>query len=261
MGYGRSTKKRTNRFSRTTQRKAPARRKTRKAAPRRARGGTLLPGKPTSGAVFRPEQPATQRGFLPFANSFNVRLPWVWSYQPTAPAFDVSGVTTYRLNGPYDPDFAVGGHQPQQWDQISGMYGKYFVHAAKFTLEYSNPTSDGMFVGFGIRYTGDNGAYAGLTLDQLSEKRNVAMKPIMNSGNQKVIFSQYVPMHQVFGLPKMIYNADRAQFGAAVAATPSKEVWVTPIVIGSGGLTPTVNLRIAITYYATMYEPVWQAQS
>lgn len=225
------------------------------------RGHALLSSKPTNGPVFRPPQPQVQRGFLPFSNSFNVRLPWVWSTSFTAPVGAVSGTLTYRLNGPYDPDYGAGGHQPQQWDQISGLYRKYFVHAAKFTLEYSNPTMDGLFVGYAIRFTGDGGSYTGLPLDHLSEKRNVAMKPIQNTGSQKVVFSQYVPFHSVFGLPKVIYNADRDSFGSAITTTPTKEVYLTPLIVSPTGDQPTVTLRIGITYYATMYEPIWQTQS
>lgn len=263
MPYVRKTRTtRTSRYTRPTRAKAPARRRkpTRRAPPRK-RQQSILAGKPTAGAVFRPAQPQTQRGFLPFSNSFNVRLPWVWTTGLTAPTGNVSGVVTYRLNGPYDPDFAAGGHQPQQWDQISSLYGKIFVHAAKFTLEYTNPSADGLYVGYAIRYTGDSGAYSGYSLDALSEQRNVAMKPIQNTGTQKVVFSQYVPCHQVFGLPKIIYNADRTSFGSTTAAVPTKEVFLTPIVCSSTGEQQTVHLRVAITYYATMFEPQWQQQS
>lgn len=258
MPYVRNARKRPSRRPSTRPRKTAYRKAAKRPQRRRP---AVTAGKPVGRAVFRPEQPQTQKGYLPFSNSFNVRLPWVWATGFSAPGSQVSGITTYRLNGPYDPDYSTGGHQPQQWDQISGLYGRYFVHAAKFTLEFSNPTADGLWVGYGIRFTGDGGAFSGLALDVLSEKRNVVMKPILNTGSQKVTYSQYVPLHQVFGLPKIIYNADRASFGAAINTVPSKEVWITPIILDSTGGTTQCHMRLSITYYATMYEAIWQAQS
>lgn len=153
-----------------------------------------------------------------------------------------------------------------QWDQLSGLYKRYFVHGAKFTIEFSDPTADGLFVGYAVRFTGDPGAHTGYTLDALAERRNVVMKPIMNTGRQRVVFTQYVPLHKVFGLPKMIYNADRETFSGltgnlGTGSNPSRHVLLCPLILDAKNGTATCTVRIGVTFYATLYEPLWQAQS
>lgn len=268
MAYVRSTH--ATRSTRT--RRAAYRRKKPAAAPRRRRvparrGAGLFSAKPAGQATYAPPAPQRQRGFLPFATSYNVRLPWSHTSGFTAPALQVSGVLgDYSLSSAYDPDQTGVGHQPMQWDQLSGLYKRYMVHGAKFTLEFSNPTADGLFVGYGIRFTGDPGPHSGYTLDVLAERRNVVMRPIQNTGTQKVVFSQYIPLHRVFGLPKMIYNADRETFSGltgnlGTGSNPSRHVLMTPLIVDSTGGTATVTVRIGVVFYASLYEPLWQSQS
>ncbi len=42
---------------------------------------------------------------------------------------DVTGTTTvtFRANGMFDPEFALGGHQPLYFDQMSALYNHYHV--------------------------------------------------------------------------------------------------------------------------------------
>lgn len=248
----------------TYRRKAAPRRKTRRTA-RRTRRAPLLTGKPI-GARYAPPQPQNQRGYLPFATAYNVRLPYAHTTGFAAPGSSLSGTFDFSLSSAYDPDQTGIGHQPMMWDQLSGLYRRYMTHAAVFTLEFTNPTADGLFVGYAIRYTGDAGGHGAKTLDQLSEYRNVVMKPIQNTGSQKVVFRQYVPLHKVFGLPKMIYNADRATFSGltgnfGTGTNPLRHVLLCPLIVDSTGGTTSCNVRIGVTFYSTLYDPLWQAQS
>lgn len=45
---------------------------------------------------------------------------------------------TYMINSAFDPNAAIGGHQPLGYDQWSAMYTKYYVIGAKykFTMAY-----------------------------------------------------------------------------------------------------------------------------
>lgn len=192
------------------------------------------------------------------------RLPWSHNTGFAAPGGSVSGTVSYRLSSIYDPDPSAlpgSGGQPRQFDQISGLYGKYIVHGASFTLEFTNPSADGLYVGYGLNYTGDSGGFSGYTLQALTEQRNVRLKAIHNSGSQKAVFSLYVPIHRLFGIPKIVYNTDRANFGAAINANPALMAFVAPIVLDTTGGTANCNLRIGVTYYVELTDPKWQAQS
>ena len=55
-----------------------------------------------------------------------------------------------RLNGPYDPQVALGGSQPQYYDMLASMYSTYMVRGAKISCTFSPTTSstagDGPYV-------------------------------------------------------------------------------------------------------------------
>lgn len=55
-------------------------------------------------------------------------------YVDTIPLTSLSGALTlmaYRANGMYDPQYAVGGHQPMYFDQYSALYNHYTVIGSK----------------------------------------------------------------------------------------------------------------------------------
>lgn len=242
-------------------RRAPSRKRAapRRPAPRRRRPT----GKPTHRRVFRPPRPARQIGYLPFAESFRVRLPYRHSTGLTAPLLSVTGGIAFRLNSLFDPDQSGVGHQPMQYDQLQGIYQQYLVRGCSVKLHWSNPSADGLYVGYNI-YTspvaGSDQA-GGKTLEQVQEKRSTRFQSIHNSGSQKLTQSIYVPMSGAFGLPSMVINNDRDNFAAAVAANPVRQCYLEVLVLDTTGGTANVHLDLELTYYAEMYKFIPQAQS
>ncbi len=50
--------------------------------------------------------------------------------------------TVMRANGPFDPEYSVGGHQPRGWDQYTALYNKHVVLSSKIYVTcYKNGTS------------------------------------------------------------------------------------------------------------------------
>lgn len=43
----------------------------------------------------------------------------------------------FRCGSLYDPDYAVGGHQPYLFDQLAPLYNHYIVHKAKITVTFT----------------------------------------------------------------------------------------------------------------------------
>lgn len=44
----------------------------------------------------------------------------------------------FRINSLFDPDLTSTGHQPNQFDQLSALYGQYCVMAARVLVEFQN---------------------------------------------------------------------------------------------------------------------------
>lgn len=50
--------------------------------------------------------------------------------------FQLAGVTdlVFRAGSVFDPEFAVGGHQPMYYDQLAALYQHYIVHKSNITV-------------------------------------------------------------------------------------------------------------------------------
>lgn len=52
----------------------------------------------------------------------------------------------YRGNSLFDTDFAIGGHQPYSYDQLTALYGRYFVSSCEIVVRVSTNSSPGVRV-------------------------------------------------------------------------------------------------------------------
>jgi len=103
-------------------------------------------------------------------------------------------VKSFRCNNLYDPDFAVGGHQPKYYDQLKVFYSNYHVLGSKITVTQINENGGaqpGSTIYFGI---GKSSGIAGYeytifdskTLPQLMEQEGVQRSVNPVSVNDKV---------------------------------------------------------------------------
>ena len=55
------------------------------------------------------------------------------------------GIHTFRANGCYDPDYAlgIGQHQPRSWNQYEALYNEYVVLGSKITFQPFPVNKDG----------------------------------------------------------------------------------------------------------------------
>ena len=76
----------------------------------------------------------------------------IWNQAVVLTGFSSALTQSYavRLNGPYDPQVALGGSQPQYYDMLASMYSTYMVRGAKISCTFSPTTSstagDGPYV-------------------------------------------------------------------------------------------------------------------
>lgn len=61
---------------------------------------------------------------------------------------DTGGVQSvlFRANGLYDPEYAIGGHQPLYFDQMSALYNHYHVVASKIKFRVQPLVGTSFFV-------------------------------------------------------------------------------------------------------------------
>ena len=71
---------------------------------------------------------------LGLPDKFRTRL--IWNQAVVLTGFSSALTQSYavRLNGPYDPQVALGGSQPQYYDMLASMYSTYMVRVQRFLV-------------------------------------------------------------------------------------------------------------------------------
>ncbi len=70
-----------------------------------------------------------------FPEKFTAKLRYVQEF-PLDPFADANDNHSFRANGIFDPDFAIGGHQPLYSDEIYAVYGRSLVVGSKITVRW-----------------------------------------------------------------------------------------------------------------------------
>lgn len=203
--------------------------------------------------IFR--NPTTmQEGALPFNSQGLFRLPFAENFAISADGTLGTSVVTYAYsgNGPYDPRIQIGGGQPIQWDDISPLYERYWVHYCKVSVIFSNPTHDGMVCGVRVRTNVNSVATTGRTIDELAEMDLCKQKRINNSGKQVTSFNFTLKPYQIIGITKGQYN-NLEYSGLVASSNPAVQPYIEPYACHTvAGETGVIRCYVKVTYYIQM---------
>jgi len=157
-----------------------------------------------------------------------------------------AGVTyVFRLNSLYDPDLTGTGHQPYQYDQLTAIYSRYLVKSAFVDLTFSDPTADGLWVGWCIQPDSDGESPTTLQLYDILERPNWRCMPLNNTGAQTVTAKMRIPLAQVFGISPSQYMNSFLNYGAAYNANPTSAALLKVFLIDPTALVSQHSVRIA----------------
>lgn len=143
----------------------------------------------------------------------------------------------FRGNGMYDPEHAVGGHQPKAFDQMCLFYRNYLVFASKIAITFFqfNAFQNGIFfIQPSTQVTaapGDISTYIDLQEGQRIKYRNAMAGAYDNitsvtvgggHPSQKTHIKHYMKTKTIFGLAKL--SQDSQDYTGAEAQDPTY-VW------------------------------------
>lgn len=128
---------------------------------------------------------------------------------------------SFRLNSIFDPDVAVGGHQPYGFDQMAAFYNKYLVTRALVELTLTNPSADGLIFACQVRSPSGAFGVSGNDVDSVAERQGAMVKYINDSGAQVYTLKFDLPNHEIMGLSPAQYAGQIDQTGALVSANPN----------------------------------------
>lgn len=175
----------------------------------------------------------------------------------------ITGVASYysfRLNGLYDPEVAIGGSQPRGFDQLASIYGKYTVRKAKVEVTF--------FPGVN---SGDQGVVCYLVIHNKNQGF-ANQRAIEEDRNHKSIISSGIFRDTANGVGiggngprKLTTVVDLAKFSgtsvfmdsmsALVTGDPTDEIVASVYAYDNFGVQATVTCNVRITYSAVFMEP------
>jgi len=186
------------------------------------------------------------RTAMPFPNRKVITMSWAHITGLSTNALGVTGAIVYRLNAPYDPDQAAGGGQPVYWDQMVAVYSHYKVLRANVTIRASNPSAKDYYIGYRIRRSTDLSSLS-LTYSQFKVLPYTHLEPLTLNGNGVKSLTVSVIPSIIWGETPKAMRIDE-EYGAAVNAVPTKEVYIDVVAYNPNGVAVSTNVEIMIDY-------------
>lgn len=166
----------------------------------------------------------------------------------------------FKANSIFDPDQAVGGHQPLGYDQWSAFYNHYVVIGSKINFEvaWSAGTTTPVTVGV---YLSDDTSLAGTTALELQEQgksRNLVLAPSLSNPTRSLNLGYSAK--KFFNVNDIKDNLDR--LGAEFSSDPGELAYFAIYMESTDeGSTSSVRVVTTIDYIVIMSEPKELPQS
>lgn len=174
----------------------------------------------------------------------------------------------FRLNDIYDPFIGTTAgvdHQPYGYDEVSAIYRRFKVNGCMVRITFTDPEGgsnpDATVVGALISNPASVTQLTGLTVGKAKEKIMCKTKSLVDSGNQKAVIQQYVPMHQGFGWTKKQYSNDMNNTTGNFSGGPGSAVLLRLAICNVRDSASNCRATVELTYYTSCYERITLTQS
>ena len=177
------------------------------------------------------------------------------NYPFTCPTGGTSVARSYRMNSIYQCAFTSPFQTVTGWSQLSTLYDQYIVMGAKVQLTFSDPTADGIKVGYSLRL-GSNAPTVALSVNQLTQYSNLRMATLNNTGSQTKTFNFFVRPWDLCGVNRLEYMANTSRYSSAMSANPAYPAYIDVFAcnIDASDASAMVSYTIKVTYYVKCFD-------
>jgi len=194
------------------------------------------------------------------------KLRYVSHEKLTGPAAAAIVVKEYRANGMFDPQVALGGHQPYGFDQLMSQYFHFTVLKSVMEVENLNTLYAQNVVLLGALHQETGAVTAAFNAggaNGVREMPALSSDTVMNvyGGYQQRYRNAYITFDatKVFGKSAWNLIGD-SRFQGNETADPSEDAYFTVAMYSPSGADEsgrTYDFKVTITYYAAFTEPRW----
>lgn len=166
----------------------------------------------------------------------------------------------FRLNSIFDPNSAVGGHQPYGYDQLAALYNRYRVLSCHWKVVFGTQTSTYRIVILPINGALASAITTSLTFETACEMPRAKLYVQGGGGSPTVTARGGIKLNDLNGVTIPEYLADD-RFEAQIGANPAE---VMNLVIGNYNATAgtiTIDYTVEISYCVDLHDPIALAGS
>lgn len=176
----------------------------------------------------------------------------------------LGGVTVFklfRLNGMFDPDFSVGGHQPGGYDQLMAIYESYCVTEVEYKVIFYNVNTSNAASIVGCQVS-DNSSTSGIigTFIENGNCQHTVVSP--TTATPVKTLTGTVDIAKLMGVSRSQLLADDTFWGNS-SADPVDQAYLkcftAPMDVGSDG--PLVRCSVELKFKAVLMGGRFVSQS
>lgn len=172
----------------------------------------------------------------------------------------VPGAGTYtqavfRANSLFDPDYAIGGHQPYGFNQYELLYNHYKVIKSTINVKFCAYDDEigGGIVGVNITPGGTDSDAPGTRMEKQEGKKNYQF---VNPGAPRHTVNMTWTAKGYFGVQK-----DEQDLSAAIGADPVEISYFNVWALNPGGTSTNILALVTLEYHVEFSEPKSLGQS
>jgi len=192
-----------------------------------------------------------------FPDRFTAKLRYVQEFS-LDPTFADVDVQSFRASGIFDPDFAIGGHQPLYSDELYVVYGQSLVVGAKMTVRWVPVTASNVVPAMIILYkdslAGQLSSLSVQTVLEQTNRKSFQIGGLLNGDgfrNNKIGTIHYSPKKDLgFDNPN-----DEIGLRGSASAGPSQEYFMEVYSLSIAGNDPgKINFIAEIDYLVEFFD-------
>jgi len=198
---------------------------------------------------------------LPTRPDLFVRLKYASSFSITPIALGLINCVQYRGNSCYDPNVALGGHQPYYFDQLNNMgYTKIAVYASQVLVRANiNVATPASTMLIAVRADTDLGSDTGLDMTQIEERNLTKFKQVSQA--RPLTLKKRYTTDYMLGWKRgqsLLIPDNIADF----AHNPTQGwVWNLDFQSKDRAIDCTCDIDVTITYYVKIFGRIEIAES
>lgn len=162
----------------------------------------------------------------------------------------------YLLGGLYQPRFTgTTGFRPQGYDQMIVPYTKWKVYGCKITLEFYNPSQDGLCVAAQMQSASESSTITGDKVSTFSMKKWAWAHYITNTGAQRIKYNRFAKNRAIEGMSKVQFEGDNSNYSGSVAGNPTLSPYLRIALANTKDTTAaTVSCLVKLEFYVQFYD-------